>query len=315
MKEFSIIIPAYNVEKYIKRCVDSVLNQTYNNYEVIIVNDGSTDKTLKILNKEYKNDNILIIDKENGGLSSARNAGIDKATGKYIIFLDSDDWWEEDLLKQLNIAIKKSNSDVVGFKLQKYYEKENKYEINNLPTFSSINGVLALNRLINSNLTFETAVCYAYKSKYWHKNKFRFSEKKLHEDFGLTPLVIANASKVEFIDYVGYNYYQREFSITKDTNYDKLLKKAEDTVYYFNFLKEKFSKLKLNNYSKELIANYIMNACVRKIEELNKTDQKRLYKKLISSKSYKIFGNGSVKSYIKKIMTFINPKLYSIFIK
>ena len=95
MKDFSIIVPAYNVEKYIEKCIDSILNQSYKNYEVIVINDGSTDNTLNILNKKYK-DKVKIYSKENGGLSSARNYGVLKSSSKYILFVDSDDWLEPD---------------------------------------------------------------------------------------------------------------------------------------------------------------------------------------------------------------------------
>jgi len=92
MPLFSIIVPIYNVELYLKECLDSILSQTFNDFELILVNDGSTDKSGDIA-KEYKNkyNNIKLIDKENGGLSSARNAGIKKAIGDYILFIDSDD--------------------------------------------------------------------------------------------------------------------------------------------------------------------------------------------------------------------------------
>ena len=87
----SVIVPIYNVENYLKKCIDSILCQTYSNLEIILVNDGSTDNSLEICNS-YKDDRIIILNKENGGLSSARNSGLEVMTGEYIFFLDSDDW-------------------------------------------------------------------------------------------------------------------------------------------------------------------------------------------------------------------------------
>ena len=109
-KFISVIIPCYNVENYVARCLDSVINQTYNNLEIICVNDGSTDNTLAIL-KDYakKDSRIKIIDKKNGGLSSARNAGIEVASYEYVVFLDSDDWIEPNTYE---LAISKMDDDI-----------------------------------------------------------------------------------------------------------------------------------------------------------------------------------------------------------
>jgi glycosyltransferase involved in cell wall biosynthesis len=112
---FSIIVPVYNVEDYLKQCLDSILCQTYNDFEIILVNDGSTDSSPEICSF-YQNESakIVLISKENGGLSDARNVGLKEAKGDYIIFTDSDDYWAGDqVLKDLNELIKISNPDVV----------------------------------------------------------------------------------------------------------------------------------------------------------------------------------------------------------
>ena len=119
MPKFSIIIPVYNVEKYIKKCLDSVFNQTYKDFEVIVVNDGTPDKSMEMI-KEY---NVTIIDQKNQGLSAARNNAVKKAKGDYIIFLDSDDYWRKDLLKEINKSLK-NNPDVVRFQIQEIFEDQ-----------------------------------------------------------------------------------------------------------------------------------------------------------------------------------------------
>ena len=102
MKLVSVVIPVYNVEKYVEKCLDSVINQTYQNLEIIIVNDGSTDNSLSVCQKKKLSDSrIKLINKENGGLSSARNAGIECAQGEFICFIDSDDWIELDYIEVL----------------------------------------------------------------------------------------------------------------------------------------------------------------------------------------------------------------------
>ena len=117
MPKFSIIIPVYNVEKYLKKCLDSVFNQTYKDYEVIVVNDGTKDNSMDIV-KDYA---VKVINQKNQGLSAARNAGVKKATGDYLIFLDSDDYWEKGLLKELSKSLK-NNPDLIRFQINEVYE-------------------------------------------------------------------------------------------------------------------------------------------------------------------------------------------------
>lgn len=123
----SIVIPVYNVEKYLEKCLKSVLSQNFTDYEIILVNDGSKDNSLKICNSFVQlDDRIKLIDKENGGLSDARNFGINHSTGKYIIFLDSDDYWREKTA--LNLVVEKlaKTYDVVLFKYQEYNVDQDK---------------------------------------------------------------------------------------------------------------------------------------------------------------------------------------------
>ena len=110
----SVLIPVYNVEKYLSRCLDSLINQTLTDIEIICVNDGSTDDSLKILRQYQEKDNrIVIVDKKNGGLPSARNAGLDRARGQYVGFVDSDDYVEPSMFETLYKTAKKKNSEVV----------------------------------------------------------------------------------------------------------------------------------------------------------------------------------------------------------
>ena len=112
----SVIIPVYNVERYLITCLDSVINQTFKDIEIICVNDGSTDNSLNILKRyEKTDDRIVIVEKTNGGLSSARNAGIDIAKGEYVCFLDSDDYYETNACERLIEVIKKSKPDIIVF--------------------------------------------------------------------------------------------------------------------------------------------------------------------------------------------------------
>lgn len=130
MPVISVIVPVYNVEKYLERCLDSIINQTLKDVEIICVNDGSTDNSINIL-KEYSSQ-IIIVNKENGGLSDARNKGLDYASAPYIAFVDSDDWIEETAFEEAYCAIEKYKTDFVCFGSQKVYE-DGKTEIQKLP--------------------------------------------------------------------------------------------------------------------------------------------------------------------------------------
>lgn len=126
--KFSIIIPVYNVEKYLQQCIDSVLKQSFLNFEAILVDDGSPDNCPAICDEYASRDNrIKVVHKLNGGLSDARNAGLDVAGGEYVLFLDSDDWWDStDFLQKLNDTIEDGHADVIIFGMRKYYFKDGK---------------------------------------------------------------------------------------------------------------------------------------------------------------------------------------------
>lgn len=126
----SVVVPLYNVEKYMEKCIDSILNQPFDNIEVILVNDGSPDNSGKIADSYARNDKrVKVIHKENGGLSSARNAGMKDAKGKYIIFVDSDDWIDSQLLLKMYNKMENSDSEIGVFNVERIHEVTNKTEI------------------------------------------------------------------------------------------------------------------------------------------------------------------------------------------
>lgn len=302
--KFSLIIPAYNVEKYIKKCLDSVLNQTYNNYEIIIVNDGSTDNTSKILESYKSNKKIKIINQENKGLSNARNTGVSNAKGDYILFIDSDDFIEKELLEILNKTIK--DEDLIRFQIRILDETNKIIKEYKEETFNNLNGIEAFNKLSKYNLV-ELAVCYAYKKDTFLKNNYKFEEKTYHEDFGLIPYIIISSKKVTSINYIGYNYLQRKNSIMNNTDYEKEIKKSNDVLkHYKNLIKWS------QNIEGDLTIykSFIANSVILKSLNLKEKDYKNYIKKL---KEYKVYDNlltYNLKNKIKKILIKISPKLY-----
>ena len=150
-KKISIIIPVYNAEKFLKRCLESVINQTYKNFEVICVDDGSKDNSSKIIEKIAKKDNrIILIKQKNQGVSIARNNAIEKSTGEYIMFLDSDDYMDKNMCEIMIKAINEYRVDVVRCNYKRVYENgvkfNNKYD--NLPIGIKLNKEIIVNEIL-----------------------------------------------------------------------------------------------------------------------------------------------------------------------
>ncbi len=305
MVKFSIIIPVYNVENYIDRCLKSVSEQTYKDYEVIIINDGSTDKSIDIAKKyPYK-----IISQKNQGLSAARNRGIKEAKGEYLLFLDSDDYWEKDLLKELAKNLKDS-PDVVRFQIQTVDNNYNVIKYEEKP-FTTKSGKDAFS-LITKYHFVETAWCYSYKRSYFSEENFKFKEKTFHEDFGLIPLVIMKANRVKSISYVGYDYYQRTGSIMNITDYEKTKKKVKDLYSHYLFLIEEIDKTKIDS---KIFKSFIANSAILKICELKGKDYKEYKRKLKKDKVYDNILTDTFSRKVKFRILKVSPKIYHKLVK
>ena len=240
MPKFSIIIPVHNVEKYLKKCLDSVMNQTYKNYEVIVIDDGSTDDSKKIA-KKYK---VNLIETEFVGVSEARNMAIKKAKGDYLVFLDSDDWWDEELLEKLNES-SENNPDLIRYQMRTVTDQGEIHDYEEEP-FEGKKGEEAF-ELVTKFHYVDAACCYAIKRSYYEKENFKFAKGRIHEDYGLMPLLIIKAKKVNCLSYVGYNYFRRSGSIMTNENYDWTKKKVEDFFYHYKFLISEINKTKVNS--------------------------------------------------------------------
>ncbi len=230
----SVIIPIYNVEKYLTKCIESVINQTYKNLEIILVNDGSTDNSKEIIDKYSSIDSrIKVINKKNGGLSDARNVGIELAKGEYITFLDSDDWIELNMYEKLYKYIKQENADIVQCSYQKVYDEE----VNNQKNKEEVNIMSGEKSLYN--LGEKTVVVWnkIYKRELF--NDIRFPKGKYHEDEFTIYKVLYKANKIVDLNLPLVYYRQREDSIMNS----KFNLKRLDALEAFNerlaFYKEK----------------------------------------------------------------------------
>lgn len=300
MPKFSIIVPVYNVEDYIEKCLESIKNQTYKDYEVIIVNDGSKDKSIEKAKKyPYK-----IINQKNMGLSAARNTGIKHATGDYLIFLDSDDYIEKDLLRQINNSLK-NDPDIVRFQIREVYEDGKKIDYKE-EKFTNKKGEEAF-ELITKYHFVENAWCYAIKKEYWFNNKFQFKKGTVHEDYGIIPLVIIKSKTVNSISYIGYNYVQRNGSIMNSSNYEKTKKKVNDFYEHYKYLNKEIDKTNINS---KIFKSFIANSMLLKICNLKYKDYKKHLKNLKKLNIYDNILSDTATRKIKKILLKISPRLY-----
>lgn len=222
-KKISIIVPVYNVEKYIKQSVESVLNQTYKNLEIILVDDGSKDSSGNICDEYSKKDQrIKVIHKENGGLSSARNAGLDIATGKYIMFLDSDDYFENNSCEVLYNEIEKTNADyVIGNYIHVTYDgiKWDKplFDVNTYDNFK-----VSIKDYEKSFFVMNSVVWNKiFKREFLEEHKLRFIPGALAEDAIFTTYCYVHTDKGYYIKDIVYNYRQNEENVSISTNCTK----------------------------------------------------------------------------------------------
>lgn len=256
--KLSLVIPMYNVELYIEKCLNSCINQdlSSNEYEIIIVNDGSKDTSLSRAEAiARKHNNIKIISQENGGLSSARNTGLKNAKGEYIWFIDSDDWIEPNVLKNLYQIASHNNLDILRFFWNIIDEKNKKYTdssgIINTPIYNkTLSGIEYTKKVLGTVLYVPS---FLYRKQFLIEHSFSFKEGITYEDVEFNTKVIPLASKIMSIPQIYYNYFQRNNSITKQispktiddfstvlTFLYKRRKAFPDCENYFNWLIDSF---------------------------------------------------------------------------
>lgn len=243
-KKISVIIPIYNVEKYLKQCLDSIINQSLKEIEIICINDGSTDSSLKIIQEYMKKDSrIILINKKNEGLSAARNDGIKKSIGKYILHVDSDDWIEEESLSELYSYAEKNNLDIVSFNYYREFFKES----------IKIQVLFEVNKKIFKSIEyFNLFLTEREISAVWNKLIKSTIYKNNHilhpvginlgEDLATTPKLIYFSQKIGYLDEYFYHYRYNDKSITSTL---KGSKRAELFRIYKN-LKEFFQEKNLD---------------------------------------------------------------------
>lgn len=250
--KISVIIPVYNVYDYLDKCLSSLVNQTDTNFEVIIVNDGSTDDSQKIIDKYVsENANMHSYIKENGGLASARNYGLKKATGDYILFLDSDDYYE---LNTIEVLKKEAQNDDDIITFQMYIDENNKITEQNMEMeeFVFNKNIPASKRLLLYN---PSACDKMFKKELFVKNDFEFIEGTYYEDLGTIPLLAMYTDKIKFTKHYLYHYLKRENSTMNKVKYNA---KIEDIFLMIERIATTFKAKKLyDKYKDEIEYIYI----------------------------------------------------------
>lgn len=246
-QKVSIIIPVYNVEQYLRSCIDSCLKQTYKNIELILVNDGSTDKSLSIINQYATNNNVKIISQENAGVSKARSNGLSMASGEWIIFVDSDDYIAVDTIEKLVTYAIKTNTLVCASNYIEVYGEKERFVSNNTD-YDSISKDEYIKKILL------TKVSTALFPRIYHRSLFDNIEGtsfKLGEDCSLLVQLISKVERVSVITEYLYHYRQRINSAVHSLNDRKVV-----DMYDYRLFVEKY--LVQHNYNNINYLNYFV---------------------------------------------------------
>lgn len=295
MSKVSVIIPVYNVEKYLKKCLDSIIKQTLEDIEIIVVNDGSPDNSQSIIDEYAKKDKRIIpIIQENGRQGKARNTGLKIAKGEYISFVDSDDYLELNMLEKMYNEAKNNDSDIVICGHYVCYEDSNKKEI------AIINDNLVqdtINNKHNKLLNIIAPWCKLCKKDLIIDNEITFMEKIYYEDLAFSLKILALANKISFVNEPLYNYIVREGSTMTSSNLVRnldIITAFDDAIKYFkkhNLYKKYYQELEF------LAIDNIYISTIVRIVRSKATNQEKMdiIKKLLN------FMNDNFSSYKKNI--------------
>ena len=285
----TIIVPIYNVEKYLRECIESICRQTYRNIEIILINDGSNDNSAKICDEyKEKDSRIKVIHKENGGVSSARNKGLEIAKGAYITFVDGDDYIDEKYCEKLLKNLKENNVECILCGFNRIYEKTAEV------VTKGENLLLDKNKFLNSILTVQGGAGIA-AAKLWKRKaviNVRFNEKiKIGEDslFGIQ--AAKNVNNVYILNEALYNYRFNKNSAVRKYNKDFAnicLKSMQEAKKYIEkeYSKEEI-KDKFNNYITYHVLLITVNYCFNNENNLNWIKQIKCLKEVANIPEYK----------------------------
>ncbi len=308
--KITVVIPVYNIDQFLPECLDSVINQSYTNLEILVVNDGSTDDSLRICN-EYasKDDRIQVISQENGGLSAARNTAIKAATGKYITFVDSDDYIHPDMIRVLYTKLVKNNADMSVCQFTPVDENSAVIEGERYYAPFVVEG--------NGNCMREFFMDTGIKTCAWGKlhrtavfEQFMYPVGKYHEDVFTTYRIVDLCEKIVVCSEPMYFYRQRSGSIMHHSFSPKHLDAVHACLARAEYVNDRYKGLKVTSLS---AAVYSANVCVKRLIGLEKVDRKTLRFLQRQYRKYELLfllGHSTMQAKVFSVFAYINLKQF-----
>ena len=304
----TVIINVYNGEKYIKKCLDCVINQTYQNIEILIVNDGSNDNTLNII-KEYKDKRIRIINQKNKGLSLSRNVGIDNAKGKYLFFIDVDDYMDIDTIEYLYNLLKKYNTEISTCETRIIYNNEIKN--NKEEKISVESNIDMVKRVLLSNNRHGAIWNKLIKKELFNNNKF---EDRIINDIVVVYKLFLSTDKIAYSNQEKYYYVKSNDSITSKRNPDRAIDEYKVALERYDYIEKLYPNMIENKIGVLSAIVDVYNHNNKKTDEfLKEQNAKKVFKKYYSSKVLKT--KISKKEKAKIFLYRTNPKIERFFQK
>ncbi|WP_100012065.1 glycosyltransferase family 2 protein [Lentibacillus sediminis] len=238
----SVIVPVYNIESYLPKCVDSILAQTFTDFEVILVNDGATDQSGEICDFYAMHDQrVKVIHQPNGGLSAARNKGISQSRGKYLSFVDGDDRIDKHMFEKLIEKCLLTECDIAVCAVGREIDGEETFQQPKMESIIELDNTEGMRELFKGQLYRFAACSKLYKKECFER--ISYPENKIHEDLATTYKVMACARKVTFINYVGYVYVKREGSILNQSYNEKRLDSFPAWKEIIKFMDQNYPEL------------------------------------------------------------------------
>lgn len=321
----SIIVPVYNVENYIEKCIKSLLNQTLEEIEIIVINDGSQDNSIKIIEESFSDERLAIYHQENRGISEARNNGLKKAHGEYILFVDSDDFIDKNMCEEL---YKNSNDGDIIFSnyYANYGDRKEEFNFNKkIKRYFKLN--LEKNTKFNGKLIYERSLAAVwdklYKRSFLIENNLFFTPKILHEDLNFSLKAFFLSENIYYYNQAYYYYWQNNNnsiinSMKKERELESYEKIVEDLEKFYMLLNDNFKKLRVIL----IISQYIAIIFELKNEDLDKEKIDKILLRIKGNMNFNLSKNEKIvikhelelllnmKSVIKNIK--IKEVIYSI---
>lgn len=298
MPVVSIIIPIYNVEKYLEKCIHSILNQTYKNLEIILVDDGSPDRCGEICDQYAKKDGrIIVLHQKNRGLGAARNAGIAIASGKYLLFIDSDDYVDAELAEKTVKLAEDENADIVIFDYLAVEEETGREDLKGFKLRK--NEIFSLREQPEALLITPSACNKLYRRELFLKTGMAYPEGRYYEDLGTTPKLFLQAERMIYLDSAPLYYYiLRNGSIMHSKNFEK---NFQDKTFVFEDILRYFEEChQRETYEKELEYLAFENLYFFSSKEIILADNNSLYLEKFKDYVEKHFPEMMENVYIKK---------------